>query len=179
MNLDTILFISVPHGKLLPGMRLRNYEARYGFMGLESWFVYKFLFLYDQTWVCEHLFGGLAVLLILVSWLSFLYSSYSPTIGHCSNILGLKYYILVTSNSIYRLIFSKLKTSASHSRLAYWNVYLTSSWVLGRHLKFIRSNPWFPGSHVFSISGNTTAMCQLESPSTLTLSLSLPSANPA
>lgn len=121
---------------------------------------------------------ALVLLLILVSWLSFLYS-YSPTIGRCSNILRLKYSILMTSNSIYRLIFSKLKTSASHSRLAYSNVYLTSSWVLGRHLKFIRSNPWFPGSHVFSISGNTRAMCQLESPSTLTLSLSLPSANPA
>lgn len=58
MNSDTILFISVSHGKLLPGMRLRKNEAGRGFLGLESWFVYRFLVHHDKTWVSEQFFGG-------------------------------------------------------------------------------------------------------------------------
>lgn len=58
MNSDTILFISVYHQKLLPGMRLRKHEAGHGFLGLESWFVYRFLFHHDKTWVSEQFFGG-------------------------------------------------------------------------------------------------------------------------
>lgn len=111
--------------------------------------------------------------------LNFSFHPHLQTTGYSSNIPELKYSNHMASNCIYRMMLSKLKKSASHSRLAYSNNYLTSPWVPGRHLKFTQCNPWFPGSHVFSISGNTTSKCQLESPSTLTLSLSLPSANPA
>lgn len=58
VNSDTISFISVHHRKLLPGMRLRMNEAGHGFLGLESWFVYRFLFHHDKTWVREQFFGG-------------------------------------------------------------------------------------------------------------------------
>lgn len=77
------------------------------------------------------LFNFISLVILMLGLLDIHYSSF-PGLNHSNH---------VASNLIYKLMLSKLKTSASHSRLTYSNVYLTSPRVLGRHLKFIQSNP--------------------------------------